>query len=292
MDSKPLFLDLKSGLRIAYKEYGDTTGEPVILCHGWPSSRLMGAAFHDAGCELGLRVISPDRPGLGLSQFQPGRTILDWPPLLGEFTNALGIRRYRVLGISGGAPYAYIAAWARPDEVRAVSVACGVPPLAELGTMEGMRAVYIWMLRIHRGSPAAIRLLLRMVRPFVRIPLFKALKIAVLPFLGSADRAAMSQDTGFEICFESNRAAWEKSADGVALDGELYSRPWGFPVGEIRVPVRIWHGKKDTSFSWKLSEEMARKIAGSISTFPAEDGHYSLPLAHARGILEDLKNAG
>jgi len=277
---------------MAYQEYGDAAGEPVIFCHGWPSSRLMGAAFHDAARELGLRIISPDRPGLGLSQFQPGRTILDWPRVLTEFANALGIRRYRILGISGGAPYAYAAAWARPDDVRAVCVACGVPPLAELETTEGMRAIYVWMLRIHRGSPAAIRLLLRMARPFVRMPFFKAFKIAVLPFLEPADRAAMNRGAGFEICFESNRAAWEKSAGGVALDGELYSRPWGFPVDEVRVPVRIWHGKKDTSFSWKLSEEMARRIPGSVSTFPDDDGHYSLPLMHARGILEDLKNAG
>ncbi len=115
-----------------------------------------------------------------------------------------------------------------------------------------------------------LRLLLRMSRPFIRLSVLKSLKFAMLPFIGPADRAAMRQDAGFEICFESNRAAWEKGSEGVGLDGELYSRPWGFPVGEIRVPVRIWHGKKDTSFSWKQSEELARKIPGSVPTFSGE----------------------
>ena len=54
MDSDPRFFETKNGLRVAYEEYGDPLGEPVIFCHGWPSSRLQAAQAHQAACELGV----------------------------------------------------------------------------------------------------------------------------------------------------------------------------------------------------------------------------------------------
>ena len=130
LDPSPHFLTRKNGLRIAWEEYGDPAGEPVFFCHGWPSSRTMAALTHEAAREVGVRIISPDRPGIALSQFQPGRTFLDWPALFTELAAALGIARYRILAVSGGAPYAYASAWAKPDEVKALAVVSGAVPLA------------------------------------------------------------------------------------------------------------------------------------------------------------------
>ena len=60
----------KNGERVAFSEYGDTKGMPVIFCHGWPSSRLMAQFTHDAARELEVRIISPDRPGIADSSFR------------------------------------------------------------------------------------------------------------------------------------------------------------------------------------------------------------------------------
>ena len=76
------YLTLASGLRVAFGEYGARDGRPVFLCHGWPASQVQGARLDVPGRELGVRVISVDRPGVGLSQLQPGRRGIDWPPLL------------------------------------------------------------------------------------------------------------------------------------------------------------------------------------------------------------------
>ena len=53
----------------------------------------------------GIRIIAPDRPGLGLSTRLPGRQIADWPNDVRELADALGIARFAVIGISGGGPY-------------------------------------------------------------------------------------------------------------------------------------------------------------------------------------------
>ena len=70
MEPSPRFFERKNGLRIAFAEYGDPSGEPVIFCHGWPSSRTQAALVHKAACEMEMRIVSPDRPGIALSQFQ------------------------------------------------------------------------------------------------------------------------------------------------------------------------------------------------------------------------------
>ena len=40
-----------NGDRVAFSEYGDVNGEPVMFCHGWPSSRIM-AQFIEKRAEL------------------------------------------------------------------------------------------------------------------------------------------------------------------------------------------------------------------------------------------------
>ena len=80
----------ENGERVAFSEYGDTSGEPVMFCHGWPSSRLMAQFTHDAARELGVRIISPDRPGIADSSFVAQRKLLDWPPLASELADFQG----------------------------------------------------------------------------------------------------------------------------------------------------------------------------------------------------------
>jgi pimeloyl-ACP methyl ester carboxylesterase len=252
----------------------------------------MAALTHRAALEVGVRIISPDRPGIGLSQFQPGRTVPDWPLVFEGLANALGIGSYRVLGVSGGSPYALVSAWANPAAVKAVAVVSGAPPLAGQNTADGLLPAYDWLLEIYRTSPAMIRFLFRVLRPVALLPLLNISKAMLLSIQLPADRAALRRDHAFEVCFESSRAAWKQNAGGVTHDAELYARPWGFDPGEIRTPVRLWHGKLDRSFSWKLADALAEKIPGCTPHFLEDEGHYSLPILHVRRILEDLKNTG
>ena len=56
-------VQLGDGGRLAYSEYGAADGVPVLFCHGWPSSRTMAQLTETAARKLGVRIISPDRPG-------------------------------------------------------------------------------------------------------------------------------------------------------------------------------------------------------------------------------------
>ena len=61
---------LKDGRKLGYVEYGDPNGKPLFFFHGWPGSRFSGGETDKAAKKLGIRVISTDRPGIGLSDLR------------------------------------------------------------------------------------------------------------------------------------------------------------------------------------------------------------------------------
>src|ERR1039457_5288860 len=77
-------------------------GMPVFFCHGWPSSRTMAELTDAAGRDLGVRIISPDRPGISRSSFQSNRRLLDWPAVLRQLADPLELERFHLLAVSGG----------------------------------------------------------------------------------------------------------------------------------------------------------------------------------------------
>ena len=65
-------IQLENGGQIAFEEYGDPRGTPVVFCHGWPSSRTMAQLTNNAARQLCVRIISPDRPGISDAHAGPG----------------------------------------------------------------------------------------------------------------------------------------------------------------------------------------------------------------------------
>ena len=277
-----------NGERVAFSEYGDLEGAPVIFCHGWPSSRTMAELTDDAARELHVRIISPDRPGIADSTLTAGRRLLDWPPLVRELTNFLGVEKFRILAISGGAPYAYATAWAMPECVIAVTVVSGAPDIAELSDQRGLLALYRLMLTAYRKFPRLSRWSFRFVRPLLSLRPPRRSRTVLLKLLQPCDAIALHDERAFEACFESQRRAWEASADGVLADAEIYAQPWGFSLSEMRVPVRLWHGNSDRSFSVAVARDTAEKIPNCRARFIDNAGHYSTPIRYMRDILADL----
>src|SRR3989440_9474091 len=167
MSHRTEMLVLPPGATVALSEYGDPAGAPVFFCQGWRSPRTMAELADDAACDLGLRIISPDRPGIRDSQIQPNRRLIDWPPLLNEIADRLGIEHFRILAISGGAPYAYASAWMRPERIEKIAVVSGAPPLDELADLDGLLPIHRRMLALRTSRPGLLRSLFYLARPFV-----------------------------------------------------------------------------------------------------------------------------
>lgn len=104
-------IKLKVGRKLGFIEYGDPKGKPLFFFHGWPGSRYSGKETDIAAKKLGVRVISTDRPGIGLSDFQKDRRLLDWSDDVVELADYLGIKRFSLMGVSGGGPYVAVCAY-------------------------------------------------------------------------------------------------------------------------------------------------------------------------------------
>lgn len=68
---------LKDGRTLGYADFGNPNGKPVFYFNGYPGSRLEAKAGEKGIEKSGIRVISIDRPGIGLSDPKPKRTLLD-----------------------------------------------------------------------------------------------------------------------------------------------------------------------------------------------------------------------
>jgi pimeloyl-ACP methyl ester carboxylesterase len=283
-------IELEDGAVIAFEEYGDVNGVPVMFCHGWPSSRTMAQLTDEPARDLGIRIISADRPGISGSSLQPDRKLTDWPRLVDRITDYLGIHDFRMLAISGGAPYAYATATAMPQRVRAIAIVGGAPPLAEISDSNGLLPLYRWMLALYRTQPRLLRRLFYLARPVLslRPPLrFRPVLLKML-LMRPCDAESLRDAAAFEAIFESQRRAWRASAEGVVADAQIYAQPWGFAIEDVGVPVRLWHGKEDRAFSVHLAEELANRLPNCHARFVDDAGHYSLPIRHMRDILKDL----
>ena len=239
---------------------------------------------------LGVRIISPDRPGISGSTMQPDRKLSDWPGLLQRLVDHLKIGQFRMLAISGGAPYAYAAAAAMPERVRAIAIVGGVIPFAELKDLTGLLPLYRWMLAFYRTRPRLLRRSFQLARPFLslRAPVRLRPMLFKMLLLRSCDAASLREDAAFEAIFESQRRAWRGSAEGVMADAQIYAQPWGFIMEDVRGPVRLWHGKEDRAFSVRLAEQFANRLPNCKARFIENEGHYSLPIRRMREILQDL----
>src|SRR5919198_6229906 len=253
---------LHDGAVVAFHEYGDPTGTPVLFCHGWPSSCTMAQLTDEPALSLGIRIISPDRPGISGSSMHPDRKLSDWPCVVERLVEHLEIGQFRILAISGGAPYAYATAVAIPERVRAIAIVGGVIPFAELKDFKGLLPLYRWMLATYRNRPQLLRHFFSLARPFLsfRAPIRLRPLLLKMLLLRPCDAASLRDDAAFEAIFESQRRAWRGSIEGVMADAQIYAQPWGFAIEDVRVPVRLWHGIEDRAFAVILAGELANRL--------------------------------
>lgn len=122
----PNLLTLPDDRRLAYSEYGDPNGHPVLYFHGGGASRLEPLLLGDeVFVRLGLRLIAPDRPGMGQSDFQPNRGFSDWTKDVTVLADALGLDKFSVFGVSAGGGYVAACAAKIPDRLHSAVIVSG-----------------------------------------------------------------------------------------------------------------------------------------------------------------------
>lgn len=277
---------LVDGRRLGYAEYGAAEGRALFYFHGFPGSRLEGVLADGAAARLGIRLIAVDRPGYGRSDDLPGRRLGDWPADVAALADALGLKRFGILGVSGGAPFALACAAALPERVELLSLVC---PLGPLGEPELSRRLP-WPMRgalllSHRFPGFSRWLGDRLLRLACRYPegVLRALLLAASP----QDRALFRDVGVFSAMVQSLREALAQKGRGVIADMAIYHGAWGFPLPELDLPVRLWHGSEDRTVPRVLVDHLAASLPHCRSRLIPGEGHFSLPLRHMEDILAE-----
>lgn len=279
-------LKLRNGLTLGYAEFGNPSGQVLFYFHGWPSARVQGELMQDVAVKFGLRVIAPDRPGIGLSDYQPGRTLLDWPDTLDQLAAHVGAGKFHLLGWSGGGPYVLATARRMPNRILSATVCCGAPPLQFLG-YEHMFWVYRLMIHLRSTFPPILGLLLRAGKVISGGNPDKPPLIWLMKMLGREDRKVLSDPKVFSVVRHGILEALRRGPRMVIADADIYLSEWGFEVSSINTLVHFWHGKEDRNISWKYSEQVAALMPNVTTHWLDHDGHYSLPITHNEQIVSN-----
>lgn len=278
------FIRLCSGRKLAFAEFGDPGGVPAFYFHGWPSACVQGMLMDEAAREAGIRIIAPDRPGIGDSDPQPGRRLLDWPPVLAELADHLGCDRFHVIGVSGGGPYVYAAVHAMPERLLSANVVCGAPPLKVLGTQDlfwPYRMVLLVRRRMHflLGAVFGIGARVSKQKPS-DVPMRW-----LLGMLNEEDRRVMRDEKVHSIIAQGFRDALRQSVEHVQADADIYLDDWGFDLQTLQYPLHLWHGREDRNIPFSYAEKVAVMLPNVITHWTERDGHYSLA-ARCRDVAQ------
>lgn len=110
----------QTGRVISFSEVGDPEGSAVFCCVGMGLTRYITAFYDELALTLKLRLITPDRPGVGDSEaYSDGTaTPLNWPDDVYTICQALKITKFSILAHSAGAIYALATALRMPQHIR------------------------------------------------------------------------------------------------------------------------------------------------------------------------------
>lgn len=262
-------LILKGGRKLGYVEYGDPEGKPLFYFHGWPGSRFSGKETDKAGKKLGVRIISTDRPGIGLSDFKEDRSLLDWPDDVQELANYLKINKFAIMGCSGGGPYVAVCAYKIPERIIGAGIVVGLAPtnvkenLAQL-PIQGRLG---WE-NYHRFPLTRTLAALGAMIEFKYIPILGSL----FGFPAKEDQIifkALAKKNEFPAIKE----AFRQGIKGPADDLRVYSDDWGFMVKDIKAKVYLWYGAKDKCVTLNMARYYESQIPGSKLFIDPDGGH-------------------
>jgi len=274
-----------TGRAVTVYEYGDPDGSPIVALHGTPSCGA-GFAWADAAARArGLRIVAPDRPGIGRSDPVAMTAVAEYAAELEGLVDALEISRFVVLGYSGGAPYALAVAHGLASRVDAAVVVAGAGEIGEWASLKDLARSDRQLTRLALHTPAVARVVLRIGDVGARAAPRLSLR-SVATEMPASDRRVLADFASPEAALEMFTAALAHRAAGVVTDYALLARPWGVPLGEITVPVRCWHGSGDTLVPLAHSEALCERLGNAqLTTWPGE-GHLAL-IPHIGELLDD-----
>lgn len=236
----PSSVTLDNGHTIAYGEYGDPGGTPVVFFHGTPGSRILAGLFDSAAAASGVRLLTFDRPGFGRSDPWPTRSISDSGAVVTAVLDDADAATTSLLAFSGGSQHAIATAATDSDRITNVDIVSGATPPAVSDSTPPLQRV---LGTLATRAPLVLRGLFR-GQAWVaerREPSFVVSQYRADDSNTSIDdQVAMTVKTDFLEAVSNSR-------HGVVTEFQNTASDWGIDFSTLNVPVTFWHGSNDTN---------------------------------------------
>ncbi len=268
-------IHLPNGRNFCYAEYGNLLGTPVVLIHGTPLCRTMWEEFSDVAAQKNIRIIAPDRPGYGYSDYNPNDNLDGFPSDITTLLDHLGIEKCTIGGVSGGGPATLMCALKIPQRLEKVVIISGVGPYLEdaTGNMNANKMFYKlgqrfpWLLSFNNYI-LSTKILEKNPAKFLRMATAKM----------KGDDRLMLEDTEFvdrlaavykEACIHQKRTVRQNSLNY----DMMHTINWKIPLTEIKKKVHILYGEDDRSVGDQC-KYLAEKIPNTETYLYPELGHF------------------
>ncbi len=286
---------------VMVREAGDLAGAPVLYLHGTPGCRLDVAFGDEIAADLGVRLISFDRPGYGQSDGAPFglRRIAEDVMAVAD---SCGLARLATLGWSGGGPYALAAAAVMGDRVTSVGVAVMGDRVTSVGVAAGpgpFQQVPGALDRLGDDEKLALSYLpdqpVRAAEQFcvgseVMIAFRddeQALMSGLDALFADVDADVLSKPEMRHHLFVMMSEALRQGFLGVGWDNVAWVGEWDVDLGAVRCPVALWYGGSDQMIPLAHGEWLRYHLHEAELTVYGGEGHL-IPMRHWREMLRKL----
>ncbi|MFD4366705.1 alpha/beta fold hydrolase [Rhodococcus sp. NPDC058521] len=245
------------GRRLGFAEFGSAQGRAVFWLHGTPGARRQIPMEARAFAEReNIRLIGIDRPGVGSSTAHRYGSVLDFAADMETVADTLGVDKMAIVGLSGGGPYSLACAYAMPDRVVALGILGGVAPSQGPDAIKGGTVdlgVLVAPLLAVGGAPvgALASSVIRLARPFAS-PIIDLYGLAS----PAGDRRLLARPEFKAMFLDDLLNGGRKQMGAPFADIVLFAQDWGFRVGDVKTPVRWWHGDCDHIIPYRHGEHM------------------------------------
>jgi pimeloyl-ACP methyl ester carboxylesterase len=267
-------VELADGRSIGLAEYGVPDGNAIFWFHGTPGGRRqIPPLARNIARKRGVRLIGVERPGVGRSTPHLHRSLVDAADDIEQVADRLSVGRFGIVGLSGGGPYVLACAHQFPKRVVAGAVLGGVAPVCGDEAVSGGPVALARRLRIplrmfHRPLGHVMWATVTALRPLASqaFDLF----ISTMP---PGDQDVMYRPEMKEMFIDDMLRASRPQFHAPVYDIVLFSRPWGFSLRDIRVPIRFWQGDADHIVPLEHGEHQAALVPDSDLKVRPREGH-------------------
>ncbi|CAI2162353.1 12132_t:CDS:2 [Funneliformis geosporum] len=270
----PTSMQLSSGRVVSFSEVGDRNGFPVFVFLGMGCVRYFIAFFDDLATSYNLRLICPDRPGIGLSDDVKAeeQQVLKWPDVIEELCDIMEIPKFFIMAHSAGAPYALACAMKIPQRLQGtIYLVSPWVSTTVANNFKWLQYVPTPIMKLTNSAGISLQQMIHGRQPYSIKPQSQRNSGALSAPMSTVEK---KQQLGLAIL----KASFAENLAGANNDLLMCferKRTFGFSYTDVNHPVHVFHGTKDDRIPTSAVKWMESNMPNCKLTM-IEGGKHSL----------------